>query len=182
LLTSIASGRLMTRTGRYKVFIVAGNGVLAVGIYLFSLVTVTTNFWVFSGMLFIAGFGLGLFMQMLVVAVQNGVPPSEMGVGTSAVMFFRTLGGAVGASVLGAILIESERNALTHEITRHGGALGPLYAYTHGMDHAYLWAVPGAVISFVLAFFLREVKLRSGTESPAHPPVDSVDSSEPVDA
>ncbi|MCL2394104.1 MAG: MFS transporter [Acidimicrobiaceae bacterium] len=169
LITSIASGRLMTKTGRYKVFIVAGNGVLVVGIFLFSLLTVTTSFWVFSGMLFLAGFGLGLFMQMLVVAVQNGLPQSEMGVGTSAVMFFRTLGGAVGASVLGAILIESERNALTHEIARHGGRLGPLYAYTHGMDHAYLWAVPGAIISFVLAFFLREIKLRSASDISARP-------------
>lgn len=180
LLTSIVSGRIMTRTGRYKAFIVAGNGVLAVGISLFSLVTVTTNFWVFSGMLFVAGFGLGLFMQMLVVAVQNGVPPSEMGVGTSAVMFFRTLGGAIGASVLGAILIESERNALPGQIARHGGRLGPLYAYTAGMDHAYRWAIPGAVVSFVLAFFLREVKLRSGSDAPAD--LEPLDRREPLEA
>lgn len=179
LITSIASGRLMTKTGRYKVFIVAGNGVLAVGIYLFSLVTVTTSFWVFSGMLFLAGFGLGLFMQMLVVAVQNGVAQSEMGVGTSAVMFFRTLGGAVGASVLGAILIEEQRTSLAGEVARHGERLGPLYAYTRGMDHAYLWAVPGAIISFVLAFFLREVKLRSGPESQPVPESQSVPGKRP---
>jgi EmrB/QacA subfamily drug resistance transporter len=172
LLTSIASGRLMTKTGRYKIFIICGTAVMSVGIYLFSLLTVTTSFWIFSGMLFVAGFGLGMFMQMLVLAVQNGVPQSELGVGTSAVMFFRTLGGAVGASVLGAILIEGERTSLPGEVAKHGPQLGPLYAYTTGMDHAYLWAVPGAIISFVLAFFLREVRLRGGSESsqPLEPP------------
>lgn len=169
LITSIVSGRLMTKTGRYKAFIICGTAVVSVGIWLFSMVTVTTSFWLFSGMLFVAGFGLGMFMQMLVIAVQNGIPRSDMGVGTSAVMFFRTLGGAIGASVLGAILIEGERTSLPGEIARHGERLGPLYAFTHGMDHAYLWAVPAAIVSFVLAFFLREVKLRGGSEQPSQP-------------
>jgi EmrB/QacA subfamily drug resistance transporter len=165
LLTSITSGRLISRTGRYKTFVVVGTGVTSLGIGLLTLVTVTTNAWLFSGMIFVVGLGLGLFMQTLVLAVQNGLDRADLGVGTSAVTFFRTLGGAIGASVLGAILIDQERTSAAHFVAQHGPTLGPLYAFTHGMDRAYLWAVPVALLAFGLSFLLREVKLRTGRDA-----------------
>jgi EmrB/QacA subfamily drug resistance transporter len=166
LITSISSGRLISKTGRYKGFVVAGTGITSLGIGLLTLVRVDTNSWVFSAMIFVVGVGLGLFMQTLILAVQNGLSRSDLGVGTSAVTFFRTLGGAIGASVLGAILIAEERTATASSIAAHGAVKGPLYAFTHGMDQAYLWAVPAAVVAFGLSFLLKEVKLRSGQDLP----------------
>ena len=84
---------------------VTGTAILATGLALMTSITVTTGSWQLAGMLFIVGMGLGLFMQTLTIVVQNSIPPAYMGVGTASVTFFRTLGGAVGAAVLGAVLI-----------------------------------------------------------------------------
>ncbi len=166
LITSIGSGRMISKTGKYKSFVVAGTGVTAVGIALLAVIRVNTNSWLFSGMIFIVGIGLGMFMQTLILAVQNGLRREDLGTGTSAVTFFRTLGGAIGSSALGAILIAEERTATAHDVAVHGSTLGPLYAFTHGMDSAYLWSVPVAVVAFALSFLLKEVKLRSGDAMP----------------
>ncbi|MDQ6785126.1 MAG: MFS transporter [Actinomycetota bacterium] len=164
LLASIGSGQLISRWGRYKKFVVVGTAITTMGIGLLTQITVSTNPVVFSMMLFVVGIGLGLFMQTLVLAVQNSIDPADMGVGTSAVTFFRTLGGAIGASVLGAILIEQEKVSVGHYVAQYGPKAGPLHAFTHGMDRAYLCAVPVAVIAFGLSFLLREIRLR-GTNS-----------------
>ena len=92
LFTSITSGRLVSKWGRYKAFVVAGTGLMSVGMYLMSLIEVTTNSLVLYSMMFIVGAGLGLFMQTLVLATQNSISMQDMGVGTSAITFFRTLG------------------------------------------------------------------------------------------
>jgi EmrB/QacA subfamily drug resistance transporter len=165
LIFSILSGRLISRTGHYKIFIIAGTLTLAIGTALLALIRIHTGTIEFSIILFVVGSGLGLFMQNLVIATQNAIPRSELGVGTSAITFFRTLGGAIGSSVLGAILIEQERASLASEVARHGTTMGPLYAFTHSMDRAYLYAVPVAVIGFLLSFLLREIRLTDGSES-----------------
>jgi hypothetical protein len=108
-------------------------------------------------------------MQTLILAVQNAIGRAELGVGTSAVTFFRTLGGAIGSSVLGAILIDQERAARAVDIHRYGAKLGPLYAFTHGMDRAFLYAVPVAAVAFALTFLLREIRLKDGSEEPEVP-------------
>ncbi len=164
LLCSIVSGQLISRTGRYRVFVIAGTLILAVGTALLSLIHVGTSTVEFSVILFIVGVGLGLFMQTLVLATQNSVDRSDLGVATSAVTFFRTLGGAIGASVLGAIVIDQERSARATDIALHGARLGPGFAFTHGMDRAYLYAVPVAVLAFLLSFLLREIRLKDGAE------------------
>jgi len=164
LLCSIGSGQLISRTGRYKIFVIAGTLILAVGTALLSLIHVGTSTVEFSAILFVVGVGLGLFMQTLVLATQNSVDRSELGVATSSITFFRTLGGAIGASVLGAIVIDQERSARATDVALHGLRLGPGYAFTHGMDRAYLYAVPVAVIAFLLSFLLREIRLKDGAE------------------
>jgi EmrB/QacA subfamily drug resistance transporter len=166
LLTSIGSGQLISRGSGYKKYVVTGTALLVLGTALLTQIHVTTSFWAISGIIFVVGFGLGLFMQTTVLATQNSVEMSDMGVATSAVTFFRTLGGAIGASVLGAVLIAQERGSAASNIAAHGAVRGPLYAFTAGMDRAYLWAIPAAVIAFVIALFLREVKLR-GANAPA---------------
>jgi hypothetical protein len=119
-------------------------------------------------------------MQTLVLAVQNSVSHDDLGVGTAAVTFFRTLGGAVGSSVLGAILIEQERVSLRAQIALHGSRLGPLYAFTHGMDRAYLYAAPVAGVAFLLSFLLREIRLRDGTEASDDPAPTGVAEQRPL--
>lgn len=172
LFTSITSGRLVSKWGRYKAFVVAGTAVMALGMYLMAMIQVTTSSLVLYSMMFVVGAGLGLFMQTLVLAVQNSIARQDMGVGTSAITFFRTLGGAIGAAVLGAVVIDQEKVHLAADVTKYGRLLGPAHSFTTGMDHAFLWSVPIAVVAFGLSFFLKELKLRTsvgGHTAPAEP-------------
>lgn len=164
LLTSIGSGNLISRYGGYKKYVIAGTALLILGTALLTQIHVTTSFWVLSVIIFVVGFALGLFMQTTVLATQNSVELSDMGVATSAVTFFRTLGGAIGTSVLGAVLLAQARAVGPQEVAVHGPRLGPLYAFTSGMDRAYLWAIPVAALAFVVALFLREVTLRTSND------------------
>ena len=118
-------------------------------------------------MLFVVGAGLGLFMQTLMLAVQNTIPDEYMGAGTAAVTFFRTLGGAVGAAVLGAILVAEEKTPRPHYVVRYGLGRGHSTPSPTGMDQAFLYSLPVAVLSFLLSFLLRDVKLRTAVDRPA---------------
>jgi EmrB/QacA subfamily drug resistance transporter len=166
LLTSITSGRLISRWGRYKAFVVVGTGVMAVGMYLMALIQVGTSALALYGMMFVVGAGLGLFMQTLVLATQNSIAMKDMGVGTSAITFFRTLGGAVGAAVLGAVVIDQKNVLGPGDIIRYGKSLGVSHAFTTAMDRAFLWSVPIAIASFGLSFLLKEVRLRTSAGQP----------------
>jgi EmrB/QacA subfamily drug resistance transporter len=166
LLMSIGSGRLISKLGRYKAFVVVGTATLAVGIAWLTTIQANTSSWTLAAMLFVVGAGLGLFMQTLILAVQNALPMEYMGTGTAAVTFFRTLGGAIGAAVLGAILLAQEKTTTAHYVQKYGAVKGPLEAFTHGMTRAYLYAVPVAILAFLLSFLLREVKLRGGAPPP----------------
>jgi EmrB/QacA subfamily drug resistance transporter len=164
LLTSITSGRLVSSMGRYKAFVVAGTLLLALGVGSMTFISVSTNAWTLAGMLFVVGSGVGLFMQILTLTVQNSVPYEHMGVGTASVTFFRTLGGAIGSAVLGAILILEERHITPHFLRQYPGnqTLASHHAFVYGMDRAFLYAVPVGFIAFALSFLMPEVKLRSG--------------------
>jgi EmrB/QacA subfamily drug resistance transporter len=102
--TSIGAGRLISRLGRYKWFTVAGTAVLALGLGLFTLLQVDTPLWRSFSYMLVIGIGLGLAMQPLILAVQNSLDLRDMGAGTSAATFFRSLGGSVGVAALGAVL------------------------------------------------------------------------------
>lgn len=166
LLTSITSGRLISSWGRYKVFVVVGTAVMSAGIYFMSLIEVGTGALALYGMMFVVGAGLGLFMQTLVLATQNSIPMRDMGVGTSAITFFRTLGGAIGAAVLGAVVIDQEKVIGPADIARYGRTLGLEHSFTTAMDRAFLWSVPVAVASFAVSFLLKDVKLRTSAGRP----------------
>jgi EmrB/QacA subfamily drug resistance transporter len=165
LLLSITCGRLISKYGRYKVFVIVGTFLLAGALAWMTTIGIATSEWALAAMLFLVGAGLGMFMQTLIIAVQNAIPWEYMGTGTAAVTFFRTLGGAIGAAVLGAILVEQEKTTAAHYIHVYGPHVGPLQAFTHGMDTALLFAVPVAVLAFLLSFLLREVRLRTATGS-----------------
>ena len=103
LVTSIASGQLITRVGRYRFFPIAGTAIMAVGMFLLSRLEVGTSVWFAAAGALVLGLGLGMVMQVLVLAVQNAVDPSMMGVATSGSTLFRQIGGSIGVALFGTI-------------------------------------------------------------------------------
>jgi predicted MFS family arabinose efflux permease len=161
LVTSISSGQAISRFGRWKPFPVAGAAVFTVGLALTATLTATTPAWLLAAYLAVIGAGLGLTMQTLVLAVQNDSDPAELGVATSSVAFSRSLGGAIGTAIFGAIVTAGTT------FVPAGRPGGPpqldLVAYTDAVARGFLVAVPLGVIAFVLIALLRATRLRSSS-------------------
>lgn len=184
LVTSVVSGQLITRTGRYKIFPVAGTAVFAVGLYLLSRLDEHSSFWSMSGYMLVLGAGLGMVMQVLVLVVQNSADYSDLGAATSGATFFRSIGGSFGVSVFGAIFSNALASQMA-DVARHTrlpaglhlttarpdaaqlAKLPPavvdhiLHAYAQAIHTVFLWATPVAVLAFLLTFLLPEVPLRT---------------------
>ena len=103
LSASVTSGRLVTRWGRYRIFPMLGTAMMTLGAFLLSMIDASTNGWVLALYMFVFGVGMGLTMQVLVVAVQNAVSYEDLGVATSSATFFRMIGGSFGTAVFGAV-------------------------------------------------------------------------------
>ena len=193
MFTSILSGRVISRTGRYKAFPVTGMLVMALGMYLLSTMGPTTTQLSASAYMVVLGLGLGMVMQVLVLAVQNAVDQRDLGVATGTATFLRSMGGAFGVALLGTVL--SNRLAANLAELLPGGKLPPgvspdtlkgspaailslpeavrgpvIDAFARSIDTVFLVGVPIAIIGFAITLLLREVPLRS-THAPA---VDSV--------
>jgi EmrB/QacA subfamily drug resistance transporter len=192
--TSITSGQLITRTGRYKIFPVIGAVVMTVAMFLLSRLGVDTPFWQVALYEYLFGAGLGFTMQTIVTAVQNSVEYRDMGAATSSTTFFRQMGGSVGAAVFGAVLSSRLTHYLIEQLAKAGvqpGAGGPkveandvqaiqhlgepiksvvLWAFTHALDDVFLVGVPFMVAAVVVALMLKEVPLRTGEPQPQPQP------------
>ena len=196
--TSIVVGRLISRNGRYRTYPIVGMGMIAVSLYLLSMLDAHTAFAFVAVAMFTLGVGMGLCMQVLTLIVQNTVTWSELGVATSTSQFFRSIGGAVGVPVFGAIMNNRisyhlprllERAGETGVDARGGRALlgspaqihqlepavrdAVLDAFARSMHVVFLCAAPLAVIGFVLTLLLDEVPLREDAGPPGDAPVDS---------
>ena len=178
LATSLSSGVIVGRTGRYKIFPVAGTAVMAAGFVLLSLMDAHTSTLVQSLDLLILGAGIGLSMQVLVLTVQNTVDFTDLGVATSGVTFFRTIGSSFGAAIFGSLFSNFLADRLPaalaasgvspeaaqspqalHHLSREVAA--PIVdAYADSLSKVFLFAAPVAVVGFVLALFLKQVPLR----------------------
>lgn len=178
LITSMGSGVLVGRTGRYKIFPVLGTAVMAVGFVLLSRMTAATPVWWQSLDLFILGSGIGLCMQVLILTVQNTVDFEDLGVATSGVTFFRTIGSSFGAAIFGSLFVNfldgrigpalavsgappaaAQSPAVLHGLPPEVAA--PIIdAYADALGRVFLCAAPVAMIGFVLALMLKEVPLR----------------------
>jgi EmrB/QacA subfamily drug resistance transporter len=171
LVASVVSGTLISRTGRYKVFPLLGTLATAIGLFLVSRLDASSSVYGASALMLLLGVGLGLVMQVLVIAVQNDVPASDLGVATSGATMFRLIGGSLGTAVLGAIFAAGLS-------ARLGGALHGLNAQTilklpAAERAAYADAFGGALsvvflvaslvgsLAFALAWFIPERPLRS---------------------
>ena len=178
LSTSIGSGVLVGRTGRYKLFPVAGTAVMALAFFLMSRMDPSTSALLQSVYLFILGAGIGSCMQVLVLIVQNTSSFEDLGVATSGVTFFRTIGSSFGAAIFGSLFTNFLHSRIGAALAASGAspaaanspealhrlpraAAAPIVsAYAASLTQVFLWAVPVALVGFTLALFLREVPLR----------------------
>lgn len=185
LITSIGSGQLISRTGRYKVFPITGTAVTAVGLYLLSLMDQGTTTLQAGLSMFVFGAGLGMVTQVLVIAVQNAVSYRDLGTATSGTTYFRTIGSSVGVAVFGTIFANRlAAEAATAVPDAAQGVCGPaaltastqalaqcppdvqtwfLDAYATALHVVFLGAVPVAALAFLLTWLLPEVELRTAT-------------------
>jgi EmrB/QacA subfamily drug resistance transporter len=187
VIASAGSGQVISRTGRYKVFPIVGAALVTVGFWLLSHIQVDTGTAMLSSWMVVVGLGIGCIMQVAVLAVQNAVAYRDLGTATSATVFFRLLGGALGTALFGAVLL----NRLQHNLAvllpararaavdlgslegapqqlraLPGAILHPLLeAFARSYQVVYLWAIPFAVATLVLALLLREAPLRTTTHA-----------------
>ncbi|WP_328409990.1 MDR family MFS transporter [Nocardia sp. NBC_00403] len=186
LFTSILSGQIVGKTGRYRYFPIVGTAVMAVGLYLMSTMGRTTSIWLESLYMLILGLGIGLAMQVLTIVVQNTVPYTQLGTATSGVTFFRTLGSAFGTAIFGTLYTNQIATDLTAALTEvkvvppavaanpqqlralPADVAAPIIdAYARSIDHVFLWVVPVALVGFVVAWFLKEIPLRDSVRAGA---------------
>ncbi|WP_329068651.1 MFS transporter [Streptomyces sp. NBC_01429] len=189
LITSTLSGQIVSRTGRWKVFPILGTGITALGLLLLHHLTEFSGTWLMSAYFFVFGAGLGLVMQVLVLVVQNAVNYRDLGVATSGATFFRSIGASFGVAVFGTIFANLLRDKLTDALA--GRALPPgvdvgrlsadpqslgglpaslrapvLHAYATSITDVFLYGVPVVLVAFVVAWFLKEDKLRGSVTAP----------------
>lgn len=199
-LSSTLSGQIITKTGRWKVWLVSGGFLLTAGLGMLGTIRYDTTYWHIAIFMFVMGLGIGMMMQNLVLATQNQVDPKDLGSASSVVTFFRSLGGAIGVSALGAVLA----NRVTHyvkdgltDLGPQGASMGtggggipdldklpaPLRtvvegAYGHGVGDVFLYAAPAALLAFLVTIFIKEVALRTNAANDAPAPVEAAATTE----
>jgi hypothetical protein len=180
--SSITSGRIITRTGRYKIFPVCGSALMVVALYLLSTMHEGTSRLASSGYMVLLGLGMGMIVQVMVLAVQNAVEHRDLGTATAVETFSRSMGSSFGVAVFGAIL----NNRLAYHLPRllpAGAALGidqrslvsspaairrlpphareaVIHALARSIHVTFLWAIPLVTIAFFVTFLLKETPLR----------------------
>jgi MFS family permease len=194
LVMSIGSGRYISKTGKYRWFPLVGTILVTIGLILLTQIGAHTSLSVISVDILIFGAGLGLFMQVLTLVVQNAVPRTEMGVATSAVTFFRSMGGAIGASALGAVLTSriaaefprflpaatlASGSDKVSQLVQSPDALkalkisnptlheGIIQSYAHAIDTVFMVAVVISALSVIAALFVKQGRLRSSNRDDA---------------
>jgi EmrB/QacA subfamily drug resistance transporter len=177
---SVLSGQIISRTGRYKVFPVAGTAIAAAGLFLLSTMDPATTRTTVSVYMAFLGIGIGLSLQTLILAVQNSAKHSELGVATSSVTFFRSMGGSIGVALFGAIFnnlllsrlgstaATSEDSSFSPAILEQMTAVQRsefVEVFAGALTTVFLYATPLVLLAFALTWFLREVPLRSSAHA-----------------
>ncbi|HEX4704026.1 MAG TPA: MDR family MFS transporter [Pseudonocardiaceae bacterium] len=204
LIAAIGSGNAVSRTGHYRVFPIVGSVGMVAGLYLLSRMDEHTGFWLMSAYMFVLGVGVGLAMQVLVIAVQNTVDYADLGVATSGVTFMRTIGSSFGVAVFGSVYSGQLTGKVAAALTSHplpasvdpravqspaalhrlpAAVASPVvHAYAQSLHVVFLAGVPVALAAFVLSLFLREVPLRGTARAAATDLGDGFAMPEPSDA
>ncbi|WP_431280358.1 MDR family MFS transporter [Leifsonia poae] len=184
LVSSVVIGQVISRTGKWKRYMVIGSVLLTIGLALMGTIRYDTSFWLVFLYMFIMGSGVGMVMQNLVLIVQNAVNPRQIGTASASVAFFRSLGGTIGVSVMGAVLGSRITTLVTDGLTKLGidpsatGGSGSIpdlsklplpirtvieSAYGEAVADVFLLAVPLAIISIIAISFLPNLKLGTKT-------------------
>ncbi len=178
--TSIVAGQVTTRTGRYKIFPILGGAIMGLGMFLLTGLDIATTRAESALYYVVLGLGMGFLMQMVSLIAQNSVQQRDMGVASSARMFFQQIGGSLGVAAFGAVFARKLTESLASaagtgaHISASGGQLDPatvdslpavvkhdvFFAIAHATQSVFIWALPAAVLIFVLALFIKEVPLR----------------------
>ena len=191
LVVSITSGQIISKTGKYRFFPIAGTALMTLGLYLLSLMGVGSSTLQDAAYMLVLGMGIGGVMQVLVIIVQNGVPHSELGVATSGATFFRSIGGSFGTAIFGAIFA----NVLVGNLARHlhgislphgfsaADATPALLSHLPAAVHAafvagyaesiqtvFLVAVPIAALAFLATWLIPQVELKQWPEPSSETP------------
>ncbi len=181
LITSIFSGQFISRSGYYRKFPIIGTAIMSIGLFLFSRMNMTTTLYQAMGTMLVTGLGLGMVMQVLVIAVQNAVDHKDLGVSTSAATLFRLMGGSVGTAALGALFssrlaihlretlpVGSSSSQSVNSISpRMLQAMSPeiragyAQAFTLSLQTVFLTATGIALAGFALAWLMPDRKLRN---------------------
>ncbi|MFI1974809.1 MDR family MFS transporter [Streptomyces wedmorensis] len=186
--SSTVSGLIITKTGKWKAWLVSGGALAAGGLGLLGTIRYDTEYWHIALFMAVLGLGLGMMMQNLVLCTQNQVAPADLGAASSVVTFFRSLGGAIGVSALGAVMAHRVTDYVKDGLAELGpkaaGAMGqggsgggipdmdklpaPIRtvmesAYGHGVADVFLYSAPFALLAFVVTLFIKEVALKSNT-------------------
>jgi EmrB/QacA subfamily drug resistance transporter len=185
VVSSLATGRIISRYGRWKRYLVGGMVLTVVGLFLLGSIDDTTGLVRVGSFMAVLGLGLGATMQNLVLAVQNNTAQKDMGAASSVVAFFRSMGGSIGVSALGAVLSHHVTADVTAGLTRLGVQTGsgsgssgipdmaslpaPVRvvfeaAYGQGIGTIFMIAAPCALVALVAVLFIREVPLRTTIE------------------
>ncbi|MEU0184086.1 MFS transporter [Streptomyces sp. NPDC006207] len=178
VLASVVSGQLISRTGRYRVFPLAGGALSVAGMWLLSLLETDTPRVEYSVYMGVLGLGIGLVLPVLILAVQNSVRPADLGAATSANNYFRQIGGSVGAAVFGTLFANRLADGLADRLPRGVDLPDPqsitpqmvhampaplreayVRAYAEAMPRIFLYLVPVLALGFLLAFLLKEKPL-----------------------
>jgi EmrB/QacA subfamily drug resistance transporter len=181
LVSSIVTGRIITRTGLWKRYLVGGMVLVVAGLALLAPIDDTTNLWFVGGGMAVLGLGLGAVMQNLVLSVQNNVAQSDLGAASSVVAFFRSMGGSIGVAALGAVLTHQVAHRVDTALSRLGlhpdthsnGGIPDVsmldepfrsifeHAFGEATGHLFLVALPFAVLALACVVFIEEVPLRT---------------------
>ncbi len=186
-ITSIVAGQVTTRTGKYKIFPVLGGAIMGAGMFLLAHLGVDTTRTTSAIYYVVLGLGMGFLMQMVSLIAQNSVQQRDMGVASSARMFFQQIGGSLGVAAFGAVFARRLTESLTAvtagsgaHINASGGQLDPatvnslpaairhdvFYAIAHAVQSVFIWALPASVLIFLLALIIKEVPLRGRAAPP----------------
>ncbi|GIJ78246.1 drug resistance transporter, EmrB/QacA subfamily [Micromonospora phaseoli] len=193
LVVSLVVGRAITRTGRYRIFPIVGGGVMAVGLALLSLLDVDTSKVQSSLYMLVLGAGMGFLMQTSMLIAQNSVAQKDLGAASGAATFFRSIGGSFGISLFGAIFANRLAGSTAGDAFSGGGEAGAamnieqlkelpaqarelvLGGLADAISHVFGWAVLFAVVVPLLAWFIREIPLRTSNDTEAASPEEQAE-------
>ncbi|MEU9012072.1 MFS transporter [Streptomyces sp. NPDC048479] len=205
-ISSTVSGQIITKTGRWKAWLVIGGVLVTAGLGLLGTMRYDTEYWRIAVFMAVLGLGLGMMMQNLVLCTQNQVAPADLGSASSVVTFFRSLGGAIGVSALGAVMANRVTRYVKEGLTElgpqgaalgHGGTGGGIpdldklpgpirtvveTAYGHGVADVFLYSAPFALLAFLVTLFIKEVALKSHAAPETADTADTADTAETVAA